>query len=1066
MKNRKTVPYRAIGLLLCFLLSCSHSLLAQGDATAKGKVFDSSGEELPGVTVGIEGTKRGTSTREDGSFVLNNVQVGAKLKFTLIGMKEKTVVFSNRGVMSVVLEEGAEMLEEVTVVAFGTQRKESVISAIETIDVKELRIPSSNLTQAFSGRIAGMISYQTSGEPGHDNAEFFIRGVTTFGTGFYPLILIDNIEVSSSDLAKMHPDDIGAFSVLKDATATALYGARGANGVVLVTTKIGQEGGKPRISARVETSSSSNTAQLQLADPITYMTLANEAVSTRDPMMSIPYPKARIIDTQNNLNPYVYPNTDWLDMMSKKYTFNERANVNVSGGGKVARFYVGGSFAQDNGLFNVDKRNNFNNNLRYIQYLLHSNVNINLSRTTELIVRLHGAYSDYQGPLTGGSGLWQQILKVSPVRFPAYYPPTGMYAAANHILFGNLDGTGSYMNPYAEMLKGYKQENTSMMMAQLELHQNFNQWIPGLTGRLLANTKRNGAFGMSRAYTPYYYAVDEYDRPNNIFTLKELNFEGAGKGTEYLDYTPGTNSLDALLYGEASLNYSQKFNDMHSVGAMLVGTLRDFLSANSGTLVSSLPQRNMGLSGRFTYGFQDRYFVEMNFGYNGSEKFAEDHRFGFFPSYGAGWIVSNEQFWEPLAKTFSLLKVRYTYGSVGNDNIGSQRFFYMWDVNPNGGGGFVAGYDFNGWGSGMRGYSINAYQNPDITWEVAYKQNLGIELGFMKDKLKITTDIFAERRENILQPRADIPYTMGLWAAQYVNVGKAKGSGLDMAIDYNHSITRYWWATGRFNFTFARSEYVYYEEPDYVKAGTPWISMKGRLIGQQLGYVAERLFIDESEAFMSRNPAVARRTLPDQLSLGAQYTGGDIKYKDINGDNTINSLDMVPMGYPTVPQINYGFGISTGYKNIDFSVFFQGSARSSFFISPGAMSPFVRGSNSGKATENALAQFIVDNRWTEQEQNPYAFWPRLAPTVISNNTVPSTWWLRDNSYLRFKTLEFGYQVPDKVVQKLRLSSLRIYGSASNLFTISNFDLWDVELGGNGLNYPIQKVYNLGINFSF
>jgi TonB-linked SusC/RagA family outer membrane protein len=1044
-------------LLLCFFLCCSHTLFSQGNVTAKGKITDTSGEPLPGAAVIIDGSTRGVTTGEDGTFSLDNVKVGDKLKINYVGMKDQIITFENKGFLNIIMEESADLLDEVTVVAFGTQKKSSVVSSIQTMNTKELKIPSSNLTQAFSGRIAGMISYQTSGEPGHDNAEFFIRGVTTFGSGFYPLILIDNIEVSTNDLAKMHPDDIASFSVLKDATATALYGARGANGVVLVTTKEGREG-EMKISVRVENSFSANTSDIELADPITYMHMANEAVTTRSPLANLPYPKSRITDTQNNVNPYAFPKVDWMGLLTKNFTSNQRANLNVSGGGKIARYYVAGSISKDNGIFTIDKRNNFNNNLNYLKYLLHSNVNVNLTKSTEMIVRLHGAFDEYQGTLNGGSSMYAQIMKVSPVRFPAYYEPMGLYATANHILFGNSDGQGRYMNPYAEMLKGYKQESTSMMMAQIELKQNFEQLLSGLTGRLLLNTKRNAAFDVSRSYSPYYYDIDTYDRVTNTYTIKELNFEGSGKGTEYLTYSPGGKTINSLLYGEAALNYNRTFASRHNISGMLVGTARNYLSANESTLQSSLPQRNISLSGRFTYNYHDRYFVEYNFGYNGSEKFAENHRWGFFPSYGGGWIVSNEAFWEPIQNTFSLLKFRYTYGLVGNDNIGNQRFFYMWDVNPDGGGSWTSGYDFNGWGSGLRGYSVRTYENSNITWEVAYKQNLGIELGFFRDKLKITTDLFTERRENILQPRADIPITMGLWADQYVNVGKANGRGVDIAVDYNQSFNRDWWATGRLNFTYAHSEYEYYEEPRYVEAGTPWRSMIGRTINQPEGYVAERLFVDDYEATGGTSDAPAQ-------DLG-EYRGGDIKYKDLDGDGHINELDVVPMGYPTVPEINYGFGVSVGYKNFDISVFFQGSARSSFFIDAAAMSPFVQGTYSGKTTENALAKFIADDYWSELNQNPYAGWPRLSSSTITNNTVKSTWWLRDNSYLRFKSFEVGYQIPEKFAAKLHLSSLRFYASGTNLWVFSKFKLWDVELGGNGLNYPLQRVINIGMNVNF
>jgi TonB-linked SusC/RagA family outer membrane protein len=1049
--------------------------------SVKGKVIDQDGNALPGVAIFVdENTTLGTTSDDDGDYVLNNVPMGSTLVFSLVGfITDKTKVTDEKKTYNAILLEATESLEEVTVVAFGKQTKASVVSAIESVNVKELRVPSSNFTTSFSGRIAGMIAYQTSGEPGFDNASFFIRGITTFGTGKVdPLILIDNMEMSVSDLAKLHPDDLESFSVLKDASAAALYGARGANGVVLVTTKQGQTG-KAQLSFRFENSFSAATSKLQMADPITYMEMANEAASTRLPYPTTVYSRAKIEETRLGVNPYVYPAVDWMGMLTKNVTNNQRANLNISGGGDIARYYVAGSFAQDNGILNVDKRNNFNNNVDYKKYTLRSNININITKSTELIVRLYGGFDDYQGPLQGGSDMYQKILKVSPVRFPAYYEPYGVYNGANHILFGNEDPGGRYMNPYAEMLKGYRNTATSSLSAQLELKQDFGQWIPGLSARLLGNTTRNAGFSQQRSYNPYYYDVAGYDRVSDEYHLMALNSntsEGVmdtDKGTEYLEYIPGTNNVNSALYGEASINWERKFADKHAVGAMLVGIIRQYTDSNARepdppylpSLAYSLPQRNLGLSGRFTYGYDNRYFLEANFGYNGSEKFAKDHRWGFFPSIGGAWMVSNEEFMESFKPVVSKLKFRYTYGSVGNDAIGSERFFYLSNIQINGwsrpgaaGDPYMAGYNYNGFG-GLMGVNIRSYANPKIGWEVSYKSNIGIELGLFNEKLEIQADIWNEHRTNILQTRADIAIDMGLWATPKVNVGEAKGQGVDVSVDYNHSIGKDWWITGRANFTYAHSEYLYYEEPDFVSQGLPWRSKKGRTTTQAEGYVSERLFIDQNDIDNAPH---------QELGTIAEYLAGDIKYKDLDGDGLVNSRDMVALGYPSTPEINYGFGVSVGYKGWDLSVFFQGSGRASFFVDPKAMAPFVQSTDNatGKVLENGLAQFIVDDYWTELTQNPYAKWPRLANHEIANNTVRSDWWMYMNRYLRFKSFEVGYTLPKELTSKILMSSARIYFSGTNLFLLSDFKTWDVELGGNGLNYPLQRVFNIGINFSF
>jgi TonB-linked SusC/RagA family outer membrane protein len=1022
----------------------------QDRKAVRGKVVDRNGEALPGALVQIVGSTRGVTTDENGAFSMDNVAEGTKLSFGLVGMETKEIVFQGKGDLIVVLEEKANELDEVTIVAFGKQKKESVISSISTVNVKDLKVPSSNLTTAFAGRIAGMISYQTSGEPGYDNADFFIRGITTFGTGkVNPLILIDNMEVSTDELARLHPDDLQSFSILKDATATALYGARGANGVILVTTKEGREG-KAQVSVRVENSFSSPTKTVEIADPITYMKLANEAAIARNPLAELPYNNAKIEYTmREDRNEYVYPAVDWLNMLTKEVTTNQRANINISGGGNIARYYIAGALSQDNGVLNVDKRNNFNSNVNFKQYSIRSNINISFSKTTEAVVRVHGSFSDYNGPITGGSDMYQKILQVSPVRFPAYYEPDDVFRNVGHILFGNYSD-GNYMNPYAELVRGYRQESTSKMMAQIELKQDFGQWVKGLAGRLLGNTTRYSSFDTRRAYNPYFYDVDHYDRLTKKYTLHEINPTG---GTEYLLYSQGDKEVNSVYYGEASLAYNQTVSDNHAVSGMLVGTIREYLTGNGSTLSASLPQRNLGLAGRFTYSYDSRYFAEFNFGYNGSEKFDKGHRWGFFPSYGVGWLVSNESFWEgSLKDIISKLKFRGTYGLVGNDEISNVRFFYLSDITINGGGQYVTGYDFNG--INRQGVSVRTYANPGVGWEIAYKSNLAIELGLLHDKIEIQADIFREHRTNILQPRADIPATTGFWARQDVNVGEANGKGLEFSLDYNQTIGKDAWIVGRANFTYARSTYQFYEESDYESMGYGWLSKKGKAVNQRWGYVAERLFVDSED--IDNSP---------RQDLGA-YLPGDIKYKDINGDFIINEIDMVPIGYPTTPEVNYGFGLSGGYKGFDASFFFQGSGRYSFWTDYGAMSPFRSYTSDSKILETGLSRFVVDNHWSEETQDPFAAWPRLSNTLIGNNNVVSTYFMHNGSFLRLKSAEFGYSLPDNLARTMRMSSCRIYLSGTNLLLFSKFKIWDVEMGGNGLKYPLQRVFNVGVNLSF
>ncbi|WP_083578188.1 SusC/RagA family TonB-linked outer membrane protein [Tangfeifania diversioriginum] len=1029
----------------------SESISEAGQQTEiSGKVLDTEGLPLPGATITVLGTSRGVITDNDGTYSINAAP-SDKLVFSFIGMESQLIDVENKTIIDVTMEPKTEELDDVTVVAFARQKKESVLASIETVKPEDLRVPASNLTTALAGRMSGIISYQRSGEPGQDNAEFFIRGVTTFGYKKDPLILIDGIELSTDDLSRLHPDDIAAFSIMKDATATALYGARGANGVILVTTKEGREG-KAKVNIRFENSISQPTQNIDLADPITYMQLHNEAVKTRDPLGLLPYSLSKVENTINGTNPYVYPTTDWQSELLKDYTMNQRLNFNISGGGEVARYYLSGGVTKDNGVLDVDQRNDFNSNIDLKRYLIRSNINIDLTKTTEAVVRVHGTFDDYRGPIQGGTETYKAIVRSNPVLFPAYYPPGEKYQHTNHILFGNY-GNGNYINPYAEMVKGYKEYSQSLMLAQIELKQDLKFITEGLRFRLLGNTTRNAYFDVTRNYNPFFYNVTDYNNRTDEYELQLLNSE---EGREYLDYQEGQKIVSSTFYAESALDYDRTIAEKHTVTGLLVGIMRQSLYGNAGDLQRSLPFRNLGISGRFTYAYDTKYFLEFNFGYNGTERFSENERFGFFPSAGFGWLISKENFWQPLSNVITEFKLKATHGLVGNDAIGSQndRFFYLSNVNLNDGGrGYAWGADG---GYSRNGVSISRYANDKITWETATKTNIGAEFTLF-DKIEFDVDIFKEYRTNILMDRLSFS-TFGLQANTKANVGEASSKGIDMSVDIMHNFSNDLWITARGNFTYARGIFEKYEEPDY--SATPWLSRVGQPITQQWGYIAERLFVDDAE--------VANSPLQE---LGSIAMGGDIKYRDVNGDDKITSLDRVPIGHPTTPEIIYGFGASTGYKNFDVSFFFQGSARSSFWIDAYATSPFVNYSWNGDPyadyeKNNALLQAYADSHWSEGNRDIYALWPRLSDSFEDNNLQRNTWFMQDGSFLRLKSAEMGYSLPRSLFQKYGIENFRIYISGTNLLTFSRFKLWDPEMGGNGLGYPIQKVLNAGLQVSF
>jgi TonB-linked SusC/RagA family outer membrane protein len=763
-----------------------------------GVVKDEKGLPIPGVSVKVKDTYKGIVTDNDGKFKITVPGPEAYLVISYLGFVTQEIRVRNVINFEIILKETSSNLDEVAVVAFGTQKKSSMVSSIETINPKELKIASSNLTTALAGRLSGIIAYQRSGEPGRDNADFFIRGVTTFGYKRDPLILIDGIETTTTELARLQPDDIAAFSILKDATATALYGARGANGVIQVTTKQGVEG-PAKISLRVENSLSSNTQDIELADPITFMQMANEAVTTRNPLAPLAYTREKIDGTIAGNNPYVYPVTDWRAMLIKNVTSNQRYNLNVSGGGTVARYYIAGALNQDNGNLIVDKTANFNNNINLKSYQLRSNININLTKRTELIARLSGSFDDYRGPVDGGAETYKRIIRSNPVLFPAYYPAELM-PTTKHILFGNASRSGGssadYINPYADLVKGYKDYAKSLLDAQFEIKQDLQFITSGLSASGIFNTSRYSYFDVNRYYNPYYYNVGFYDQPNNKYVLSLLNEKG--NPTEYLNYNEGGKDINTSVYLQANLIYNKQFSGVHDVSGLLVFQRREQLLANQGSLQKSLPYRNQGISGRFTYGYDNRYLMEFTFGYNGSERFHSSKRYGFFPAVGAGWVVSNEKFWENLKDVVQKFKIKGTYGLVGNDAIGdaNDRFFYLSEVDLNDGGrGYTFGENYT---ETKNGVTVRRYDNRDISWETAKKANIGIELSLFNG-FDLQVDYFTESRYNILMDRQSIPANVGLSANVRANVGKAKANGVDVSLDYNKSLGNTLWIQARGN---------------------------------------------------------------------------------------------------------------------------------------------------------------------------------------------------------------------------------------------------------------------------
>ena len=1025
----------------------------QQEKVVKGIIKDADGNPIPGVAVIIKGTKSGTETDFDGAYTLS-AKSGDILVISFIGMLTQEIIVGEESTVNVQLETDLDQLEEVVLVGYGSQKKVAVVGAISTIKPSELKIPSSNLTTALAGRVAGLVAFQTSGEPGKDNAQFFVRGITTFAQGAKPLILIDGVELTADDLARMNTDDIESFSVLKDATSTAVYGARGANGVIMVTTKQGFVG-KARVSLRMENSFSSNIRTPELADAISYMNNFNEAVRTRTPGALVPFSEEKIFNTVNNVNGDVFPSTDWQDELIKDVAVNQRLNLSVRGGGEVAQYFFATSFNKDGGILESHPDDSIDNDINLKKYSIRSNITVNLSKTTKAIVRFSSTLDEYRGPAQSASNIFSQTLLTSPVRFPAVYNPDEANKDTPNILYGNerVQGNTFYVNPYQQLLSGYSQSSRALALVQVEVQQDLDALVKGLRVRFLGNNNRTSFYSLARSTTPFFYHAEEfnYDPIDNTYILTELNDDGS----RALSFTGGGANVVNTIYGELAFDYARSF-EKHSVSGLLVGIAREQSVSAAESLEASLPFRNLGVSGRLTYDYNTKYFFEFNFGYNGSERFAEKNRFGFFPSIGGSWLISNEGFYGE-SDIVNRLKIRASYGIVGNDAIGGadDRFFYRSQVNLNvPGAGYVFGDPENS--RFIPGITVSNYENTDITWEKAKTMNLGLEADFFNSAITLRADYFTQQRDNILQNRLT-PYSLGLEVGNRDNVGSAFTEGLDMTIEGRKTFNNDMWASIRGNFTYSNGKFDHFEEPDYALQGAPSRARTGAKIGQVYGLIAERLFLDDEEVANS----------PQQNFGGLPPLAGDIKYKDINEDGQINDLDRVGIGNPQVPQITYGMGFSFIYKNFDISAFFQGNAKVSIFIDPAATAPFITrlrqedqlGGSLRYASESNLLKVYADNHWTEANRDVYATYPRLSDSPVPNNNQASTWWLKDGSFLRFKQLEVGYNFPNIG------DNLRVYASGTNLMTWSKFKLWDPEVGGNGFGYPLQQVFNLGLQIN-
>lgn len=1018
------------GFLLLFLIP--FNVWAQEEFIVKGIVTDKSKQTMPGVSVYIKNSPGiGVATDTDGAYKIK-VKVSDVVIFSFVGYKTKEVLVSKKvETLNVVLEEDTEVMDEVSVVGYGTQRKVSVLGAITTIDPEKLKSSSvTSLSNALSGRMAGIIGVQRSGEPGQDVSEFWIRGISTFGAKAQALFLIDGVERDAETFNNLSPEDIESFSILKDATATAIYGARGASGVVIVTTKHGKAG-RMTVNANVKTMVEYLPKLPDYLGAYDYARLANEAnlVRGEDPK----YNPAMMNVIKYNLDPDLYPNVNWQDELLKKATWGLSANVSISGGGEIARYYISGNFRTNDAAYKQSGLNNYNTNVLRKQYTFRANVDVNATKTTLVNLNISTDIVNLNRPGIGTtSAIWDAQANLNPLAVPVRYSN------------GQLPGYGkeNYQASPLVLLNetGFETDYSNRVNSVLSITQDLAGITKGLSLSASVSFDNTTTQISSRTKMPELYLATGRDSKGNLITERKVESKAIS-----FSNSP---SNERQVYLEAKVDYGRVFGKSRVGALLLYNQTQQNSSSSQQDAITSIPQRNQGIAGRFTYSYDDIYFIEGNFGYNGTPNFPKGERFNFFPSIALGWVPSNYRYVKDHFGFLSMLKFRYSFGAVGNDQVDGGRFPYLTEVSYD-----APGYSFGNKGENTSGgITETKIGSENLVWERAIKNNIGLDLGLW-NRLTINVDYFHDLRKGIFMERSNLPNTVGIPNKLYGNVGRMRNQGVDGTVTYTDKVGQFDYEV-RGNFTVTKNKVLDYDEPNNLY---PYKMKKGKSLDYTEGFIALGLFRDSLDILNS----------PKHMD---NVRPGDIKYKDVNGDGVINEDDIVPIGNSAVPRIQYGFAASVSYKNWDASIFFRGSGGVDFFYGGSGYFPFLY------SEEGNILSIVNDtkNRWIPawysgdpSTENPDARFPRLSYGSNLNNYRPSTHWLANGAYLRLKTIEVGYTLPDRWARKIAMKSFRASIIADNLHVWDKVKLWDPEqASSNGSGYPLTRSFTLNLQMSF
>ncbi|HTN38094.1 MAG TPA: TonB-dependent receptor [Arachidicoccus sp.] len=1030
----KKSNYRLFVFCLLGLLLFSVRLKAQDNGSQKetitisGTFKDNLGGLLAGVTVRDITSGKIVISDGDGTFKIG-ASKGDSLMASFVGYEDYRWQFTSTIVYNITLNPVIGGLNDVAVVGYGRQKKISLVGAQSSVRVEELKQPVANLNTMLAGRISGLVGVQRSGLPGSNSADIWIRGISTFGgSGSGPLVIIDGVQGRS--LNDLDPEDVQDFTILKDATATAVYGALGANGVILVNTKRGKIG-KVSLMANYMEGVTAFTKMPEMADGETYMKLRNEAMEASG--MTPAYSQDYIDSTLNpGANHYVYPNVDWLDKLFNSISHNRRLNFSATGGSENTQFYTSLSYYEESSLLKTDALQNYDAGTKYQRYNFVSNVDMKWTQTTKFFLGISGYITQFNEPGSGASSAFNNAMNASPVHYPAMYP--------GNLVAGIAEGSTPSPNPWADITQtGYREKFESKIASTVRLDQDLNFLLKGLSANAQYTFDTYSSNSQDRKRQRSVYFLNQSQHYNSDGSL---NLEQVIAGADVLGYDHSS-TQDRQFSLQGQINWHRTFGD-HDVNAMLVYSQLSQPNPTAGSIQDAIPTRQQNYAGRVTYAYQDKYFAEFDAGYTGSQVFSPENRYGFFPSVGVGWVLSNEKFWKPLSDVFTFFKLRYSNGFSGA--IGGSRFDYITTITEN-----ALGTDFGTPSKNKHYDGINiAHYGANVRWAQSHDQDVGLEFKVLNNKLSFILDWFQKYRTGIFLTRANFPGFAGLQYQPDGNYGETINKGFDGTVELLPiPLTNKLSISFRGTFTYNKDKLLENGAAPYEE---PYMDPRGQKILTNYGYIAEGLFQNQAEI---DNHA-------DQTGVGGSARPGDIKYKDLNGDGVINQYDQTYIGHGDVAPLTFGFGMNLQYGNFYLSAFFEGVQGADREISGIARSPF-----SGSEDNNVFA--LTTDRWTEENHAVNPAFPRLGYGKVANanNNVASTYWIKDISFIRFKTLNFGYNLPNKLFKNTGFKNARLYFDAVNLFYWSPFKMWDPEMNtGNGNTYPNTRNLAVGLQIHF